>query len=43
VVTLHASGWELVDQARTNYPTFLNEGNPGRSRTGGPTASDSSQ
>ena len=25
VVTLHASGWELVDQARINYPTFLNE------------------
>ena len=28
VVTLHASGWELVDQARTNYPTFLDEKSP---------------
>ena len=25
VVTLHASGWELVDQARTSYPTFLDQ------------------
>jgi hypothetical protein len=25
VVTLHAAGWELVDRARTNHPTFLAE------------------
>ena len=31
VVTLHASGWELVDQARTTYPTFLDEESRARS------------
>jgi hemerythrin-like domain-containing protein len=28
VVTLHAAGWELVDRARTDHPTFLAEKPP---------------
>jgi hypothetical protein len=28
VVTLHAAGWELVDRARADYPTFLDQKSP---------------
>jgi hemerythrin-like domain-containing protein len=28
VVTLHAAGWELVDRARADYPTFLDRKSP---------------
>ena len=43
VVTLHAAGWELVDRARANHPTFLDEKSPSGPDPVTPTESVSSQ
>ena len=43
VVTLHAAGWELVDQARANHPTFLGERSPAGPEPAAATEWDSSQ